>query len=580
MRTSRRSAVFAGTALAVGSLVFVPSPAQGSAETATFVVLATNAASVDATIATVQGMGGRVDRVNRAIGLITVTADASSFESAAAQQTDVAGVARNTPIGSTPDEAMNRRDAVELEGSSDNAAAATSTAGSDGHDDGGDDEATAEPLAGYQWDMRMIGATPEGSYDEQPGRRNVLVGVIDTGIDGTHPDIAPNFNSALSRNFTVDIPSIDGPCEVPSCVDAANVDDDGHGTHVAGTIAAPINGIGMAGVAPNVTLVNLRAGQDSGFFFLGPTVDALTYAADNGIDVVNMSFFTDPWLYNCRANPADSAAEQAEQATIIDATQRALDYARSHGVTLIAALGNEHQDLGAATKTDDTSPDFPDGAAKVREVTNDCVDLPTEGNGVIGVSSVGPSTKKADYSNHGLEMNDVSAPGGFFRDFIGTPQNRQPANLILGPYPKHVALASVILDPATGLPVGPTIDPVTGASNSTSVIAQCSAPGVANCDYWRLIQGTSMAAPHAVGVAALIISEYGKKQRGGGITMDPAKVEKILKRSATDIACPAPVITYAAEGRPDTYNAPCVGSAQRNSIYGDGIVNALAAVDD
>jgi len=60
--------------------------------------------------------------------------------------------------------------------------------------------------------------------------------------------------------------------------DKVPLDEDGHGTHVASTIAAPINGIGMAGVAPNVTLVNLRAGQDSGFFFLGPTVDALTYA--------------------------------------------------------------------------------------------------------------------------------------------------------------------------------------------------------------------------------------------------------------------------------------------------------------
>ena len=55
----------------------------------------------------------------------------------------------------------------------------------------------------------------------------------------------------------------------------------------------------MAGVAPNVRLVNLRAGQDSGYFFLQPSVDALTFAADHGVDVVNMSYFIDPWLYNC-----------------------------------------------------------------------------------------------------------------------------------------------------------------------------------------------------------------------------------------------------------------------------------------
>ena len=63
----------------------------------------------------------------------------------------------------------------------------------------------------------------------------------------------------------------------------------------------------MAGVAPDVTLVNLRAGQDSGFFFLAPTIEAISYAGDIGVDVINMSFFTDPWLYNCLDNPADSA---------------------------------------------------------------------------------------------------------------------------------------------------------------------------------------------------------------------------------------------------------------------------------
>ncbi|MEP7115187.1 MAG: S8 family serine peptidase, partial [Ilumatobacteraceae bacterium] len=537
-----------------------------------YVVLATDAASVDATIASVEAAGGTVSRVNRAIGLVTVTAESGSFEANIVAKADVAGVARNTPIGSAPAEATARREAVEHEGrSADLALAASGGRDHGGHDHDGDD--AAEPLAGLQWDMRMIGATPDGSYDEQPGRRDVLVGVIDTGIDGSHPDIAPNFNRKLSRNFTVDIPEIDGPCEDEadqSCNDPADVDENGHGTHVAGTIAAPINGIGMAGVAPNVTLVNLRAGQDSGYFFLGSTVDALTYAGDNGIDVVNMSFYTDPWLYNCRNNPADSAAEQQEQATIIDATQRALDYARSRGVTLIAALGNENQDLGATLKTDATSPDFPVDTARTREVTNDCLDMPLEGNGVIGVSSVGPSTKKADYSNHGLEQNDVSAPGGFFRDFIDDPaKNRVPENLILGPYPKNVALANG------------DVDPVTGESLTPFVVAQCSSPTIDDCAYWQLIQGTSMAAPHAVGVAALIVSEFGKSQRHRhGRTMDPAKVERILLRSATDVACPAPVITYIAEGRDATYDAPCVEARGRNSIYGAGIVNALAAVDD
>src|SRR5512132_1158395 len=130
----------------------------------------------------------------------------------------------------------------------------------------------------------------------------VLVGIIDSGIDGNHPDLRENFNRRLSRNFTTDIPLIDGPCEHPSCVDPVDEDDEGHGTHVAGSVAAALNGLGIAGVAPNVTIVNLRAGQDSGFFFLQPSVDALTFAADHGIDVVNMSYYIDPWLYNCSAN--------------------------------------------------------------------------------------------------------------------------------------------------------------------------------------------------------------------------------------------------------------------------------------
>ena len=99
--------------------------------------------------------------------------------------------------------------------------------------------AAGEPLANLQWDMKMIGATPDGSYAVNPGNKGVLVGIIDTGIDGTHPDIAPNFNKPLSRNFTADIPDIDGPVRASkSCIDPADVDDDGHGTHVAGTIAA------------------------------------------------------------------------------------------------------------------------------------------------------------------------------------------------------------------------------------------------------------------------------------------------------------------------------------------------------
>jgi subtilisin family serine protease len=392
----------------------------------------------------------------------------------------------------------------------------------------------------------------------------VLVGILDTGIDASHPDLRANFNHRLSRNFTTDIPLIDGPCEDEpdhSCSDPADVDEGGHGTHVAGIVGAALNRLGVAGAAPNVSLVNLRAGQDSGFFFLQESVDALTFAGDHGIDVVNMSYFIDPWLYNCADNPADSPAEQAEQRTIIEATNRALDYAWNHGVTLIAALGNEHTDLGNPT-LDTISPDFPPGTERTRTVDNSCLDMPTEGRHVIAVSALGPTETKADYSNYGTEQTDVSAPGGFFRDYLGTPQNRTAGNLILSTYPEALAREEGLID-ENGMPT------------DEFTVRDCRGR---TCGIYEYLQGTSMASPHAAGVAALIVSEYGRK-RHGGFGLNPAITQAILEGTAVDHACPDPrLFDYGPYGRDDSYDAFCDGSPRFNGFYGHGIVNALNAV--
>jgi lantibiotic leader peptide-processing serine protease len=119
---------------------------------------------------------------------------------------------------------------------------------------------TAEPLAGCQWDMAMIGANDD-TFTRATGK-GVRVGVIDSGVDITHPDIAPNLDLDASCSFiTLDDPlALDVEKAGGDCSNKDAVQDYGdHGTHVASTIAAPINGIGIAGVAPEATIVALKA---------------------------------------------------------------------------------------------------------------------------------------------------------------------------------------------------------------------------------------------------------------------------------------------------------------------------------
>jgi lantibiotic leader peptide-processing serine protease len=538
-----------------------------------FVVVWKNGVSVAEARDAVTDAGGTVVDANLAARTATVKTSDPAFADKANADAALVGAARDAVIGHAPNAGPGGKPhGRDVE---------TESGEGRGHGRGGRDVG-GDPLAPLQWDMQMIGATAQGSYALQQGSRAVRVGILDTGVDGSHPDVAPNFNKGLSRNFTTDQPTIDGPCEHSGCVDPNDEDDDGHGTHVATTVAGALNGVGMAGVAPKAEIVNLRVGQDSGFFFLQESVNGLTYAGDHGIDVVNMSYFVDPWLFNCVNNPFDTPEQQQEQIVIRTAMQNALTYARAHGVTLIAALGNENTDLGHPT-IDHFSPDIQPGFIPQpidfdpnRPVNNGCLNLPTEGNGVISVSALGPTKRKAYYSNWGVEQTDVSAPGGDRREFFGTPQFNAPENRILAAYPLNVAQALCEVD-ENGVPNGFTgCDPEDRIERFPPLVRDCRG---GKCGLYQWIQGTSMAAPHAVGVAALIVAANGVRDRAnGGLTLDPAKTEQILRATATDTPCPEPRLFHYPDPDLDaTFDALCEGTPQFNGFYGDGIVNALAA---
>jgi subtilisin family serine protease len=233
-------------------------------------------------------------------------------------------------------------------------------------------------------------------------------------------------------------------------------------------------------------------------------------------------------------------------------------------VTLVGSAGNEHVDKAAPTRLDETSPDFPPDAARPRVVANTCLNMPNEAPQVISVTAVGPSTTKADYSSYGLNEVEIAAPGGFFRDLIGTPEFQTPGNMVLSSYPLHVAIAEELADPG-----GEPVDEFS--------IRYCDEDDV--CGFYTYLQGTSMASPHVAGVAALVVEAHGRTTDDGGRMLDPDAVERILLNTATDHACPAGgVEIYTDEGRTPDFNAVCEGTTDDNGLYGEGIVNAVAAV--
>ncbi|MGK5678063.1 S8 family peptidase [Actinoplanes sp. URMC 104] len=198
-----------------------------------------------------------------------------------------------------------------------------------------------------QWDFSKISVS--AAWPKSTGA-GVVVAVLDTGVDAKHPDLAANLVSGYD-----------------AVADTAGVatDGNGHGTHVAGTIAAATgNGVGVSGIAPDTKIMPVRVLGADGSGYMSDTAEGIIWAADHGANVINMSLGS---------------------GSKVTAVSNAISYARSKGVVVVAAAGNERAQ-GSPTS------------------------YPAADAGVIGVAATDSSDKVAGYSNAGSYV-DVAAPG-------------------------------------------------------------------------------------------------------------------------------------------------------------------------
>ncbi len=507
LRSRRRLALAVPVVLSLtASLGFLPvaasaaepaAPAAAQAADGPNLAYVVNTKSTDrhtigAVTKAISAAGGTVVITYGKIGVIVVHSTNPSFgaEIRAARGVKSAGVTRTTPLvaaGTTDEGAVDYLTAAE--------AAKVEAASAKTPE--------SEPLEADQWDLRSIGADKAAKIN--PGSRKVTVAVIDTGVDDTHPDLAPNFSASQSANC------VGGVADTSEGAWRPYTAGDYHGTHVAGEIAAARNGIGVAGVAPGVKVSGIKVSDpDNGLFYPESVVCAFVFAADHGVEITNNSYYVDPWLYNCVDDP--------DQRAIVDAVNRAQLYAQKKGTLNLASAGNSNHDLDSDAIVDDTSPD--DSTPVTRTIDpHECFDVPTQLPGVVTVSATGVDNVKSYYSTYGNGVIDIAAPGGDRKYQI--PDTPSQNGRILSTMP--------------------------------------------NGEY-GFLQGTSMASPHAAGVAALLKSKHP--------WATPAQLQALLKVQADNPGCPD---TYDQDGD-GTPEAVCEGGDQVNGFFGFGIVNALRAV--
>jgi subtilisin family serine protease len=414
-------------------------------------------------------------------------------------------------------------------------------------------------LPGLMWNVERIHAPAAWGLKNGLGLgfQSIKVGVEDTGLDYTHVELANKVDKVV--DFTVnEQPNIcsfffggptDAQLAIAESAPAADLDFNGHGSWIGGNIAAALDTTGTNGIAPGVQLVSLKISQNCGFAYDSTILDAFIYAADNGIDIFNISFGG----YLDRKDPA--------QDVIYRFYKRAVQYARAHGTTIVAAAGNEHTRIGAGGQVISNGIlDVPPGGTNYVGLWENpggipgVIDISSTGN-IVNASSpscpgdslaagshqwckpksdahqptgVGKMNQLTYYSNYGPRI-DFAAPGGA-RKFNVPLIDRGGCegwpwcgiNSIKGG-----------TSAADGFNAWEDFSMTTNWGTHSDI--PCFFFSAGNSYFppdqcYAIIQGTSMATPHVAAVAAITLSLHPEAWK------NPAKLFNLLKQKATHIS--------------------------------------------
>lgn len=319
-----------------------------------------------AVIARVRALGGTVVRSHEGAGIVVASGLTDAAAQSLLQHPDVADVIADRLIQWLPPKNMQ-------------SGVVAVAAGVHPHPRGApDDQSGAQFFARFQWNMRQIRASNVWLLNDGHGKGTTVCD-LDTGVDPTHLDLNGKVDLGISTSMVVTEPDI--------------LDYNGHGTFVSSQIAT--NGIGMASVAPEATLCQVKVLDQTGSGFLSDAIAGVVYAADQKVDVINMSF------------GAYFTVKDPDFKQIVKDFQRAVNYAHRKGVTLVAAAGNGDPNTGLGI---DLATD-----------AKDLLAIPAQLDNVISVGATAPMDQQpgtfdnlTSYTNFGYPGVDVYAPGGDF----------------------------------------------------------------------------------------------------------------------------------------------------------------------